>query len=93
MNKLNKVPVNHRILLHLRSYQRYRDRFEVPFALSQMGIAGHVLIHRAAAARSLKEMTEKGFIISRTKHVVRGSRKRKVYFLTDEGLRAAQEVE
>jgi len=93
MKRLSKVPVNHRILLHLRTCHKYRDRFEVPFALTQLGIAESVIIHRAAAARSLNEMKEKNFIHSETKHVVRGNRKRKVYFLTDEGLKAAQEIE
>ena len=92
MNHLTKIPVNHRILLHLRSYHKYRDHFEIPFALTQRGIAENVFIHRAAAARSLNEMKEKELVVSETRHVVRGNRKRKVYFLTDKGFEAAQEI-
>jgi len=58
-----------------------------------MGIAEHLRIHRAAAARSLNEMKEKGLLISQTKHVIRGNRNRKSYFLTSDGLQAAVEVE
>jgi len=69
------------------------DHYDVPFALTQMGIAENVLIHRAAAARGLNELKEKGLVVSHTKHVIRGKRKRKVYFLTEEGLQAAEELE
>ena len=92
MNHLTKIPVNHRILLHLHSYHKYRSHFEIPFALTQRGIAENVFIHRAAAARSLNEMKEKELVVSETRHVVRGNRKRKVYFLTDKGFEASQEI-
>jgi len=58
-----------------------------------MGIADHVNIHRAAAARALNEMKNEGLINSETKHVIRGNRNRKVYFLTYEGIQAVREVE
>jgi len=37
-------------------------------------------------------MKEKELVVSETRHVVRGNRKRKVYFLTDKGFEAAQEI-
>ena len=93
MKTISKVPVNHRILLHLKDYHRCREQFELPFALTQLGIAEEVLIHRAAAARSLNEMRESKLVKVETRHVIRGNRKRKVYFLTDEGFVAARELE
>ena len=93
MNLISKVPVNHRILLHLRTYQNYRNQFEVPFAITQMGIAEHIQVHRAAAARGLNTLKEMGLVISETKHVIRGNRNRKAYFLSMDGIIAAQEVE
>ena len=37
-----KPGVQERILLHLLDYSDYKDSIEVPFALSQMGIANAV---------------------------------------------------
>ena len=93
MKKLSRVAVDMKILLLLRTYQKYRDSFEVPFALTQMGIAREVQIHRAAAARSLNQMKRKGLVVSDTRHVSGASRKRKVYFLTEKGFQLAKEVE
>ena len=39
-----KPGVQERILLHLRDYVDHADKVEVPFALSQMGIANAVSI-------------------------------------------------
>ena len=39
-----KPGVQERILLHLLDYSDYKDSIEVPFALSQMGIANAVAI-------------------------------------------------
>jgi len=91
--KLSKVPVDHRVLIHLQAFKSYKDKFEVPFDITQMGIADHILVHRAAAARSLNELREKDLVNSQTKHVIRGNRNRKAYFLTAEGIDAVREVE
>ena len=44
-----KPGVQERILLHLRDYGDYSGKVEVPFALSQMGIANAVAIQRSLA--------------------------------------------
>ena len=46
--------VQERILLHLRDYVDYSDKVEVPFAISQMGIANAVSIARSNVPRSLE---------------------------------------
>ncbi len=93
MKILSKVPVNHRILLHLHALSRYRDHFELPFSLTQMGIAQELGVHRAAVARGLGELKGQDLVLDETRHVIRGNRKRKVYFLTPQGIDTVKELE
>ena len=81
-----------RILLHLRDYADYRDRVEVPFALSQMGIANAVSIARSNVPRAIGSLKESGHVIERQAHITGVTRKRKAYFLTDEGVSLSDEV-
>ena len=48
--------VQERILLHLRDYVDHADKVEVPFALSQMGIANAVAIARSNVPRAIAGM-------------------------------------
>jgi len=81
-----------RILLHLRDYADFRDRVEVPFALSQMGIANAVSIARSNVPRAIGSLKESGYVIERQAHITGVTRKRKAYFLTDEGVSLSDEV-
>ena len=84
--------VQERILLHLRDYVEHAGRVEVPFALSQMGIANSVAIARSNVPRAISGMREQGLLIERQAHVTGVSRKRKAYFLTDDGLKVANGI-
>ena len=84
--------VQERILLHLRDYVDHTDKVEVPFALSQMGIANAVAIARSNVPRAIAGMREQGHLIERQAHVSGVSRKRKAYFLTEEGTRIADDI-
>ena len=79
-------------MLHLRDYADYTDSVEVPFALSQMGIANAVSIARSNVPRAIAGLREQGQLIERQAHITGVARKRKAYFLTDEGLRASDEI-
>ena len=81
-----------RILLHLRDYADYRDRVEVPFALSQMGIANAVSIARSNVPRAIGSLKDSGYVIERQAHITGVTRKRKAYFLTDEGIKVANGI-
>ena len=48
-----KPGVQERILLHLLDYSDYKNSVEVPFALSQMGIANAVAIARSNVPRAI----------------------------------------
>ena len=79
-----KPGVQERILLHLRDYSDYRSSVEVPFALSQMGIANAVAIARSNVPRAIAGLRDQG-LLERQAHVKGVSRKRKAYFLTTPG--------
>ncbi len=80
------VSVDHRALLHLYEYQRYEDAWETPVAVSQLGLKRALSIRQAHVSRATKKLKKKGWIYERLAHVEGQSRRRKVYFLTDEGL-------
>ena len=91
-NNTARPGVQIRILLHLRDYADFRDRVEVPFALSQMGIANAVSIARSNVPRAIGSLKESGYVIERQAHITGVTRKRKAYFLTDEGVSLSDEV-
>ena len=87
-----KPGVHERILLHLRDYSDFSDSVEVPFALSQMGIANAVSIARSNVPRAIAGLKDQGLLIEKQAHVSGVSRKRKAYFLTDSGMQLADET-
>ena len=87
-----KPGVQERILLHLLDYSDFKDSIEVPFALSQMGIANAVAIARSNVPRAIAGLKDQGVLIERQAHVKGVSRKRKSYFLTDAGVTLANET-
>ena len=87
-----KPGVQERILLHLLDYSDYKDSIEVPFALSQMGIANAVAIARSNVPRAIAGLKDQGILVERQAHVKGVSRKRKAYFLTDSGIALANET-
>ena len=87
-----KPGVQERILLHLLDYSDYKNSVEVPFSLSQMGIANAVAIARSNVPRAIAGLKDQGLLIERQAHVKGVSRKRKTYFLTDSGMNVAEET-
>ena len=86
------VTIEEGVLLHLLSYARYMDMFTVPEAVSQQGIARGLGIERSHASSTLKHLETNGFVNDRLVHFREGSRKKKGYFLTMEGVTRAHEV-
>ena len=60
--------VQERIFLHLSDYVDLTDKVEVPFALSQMGIANAVSIARSNVPRAISGMKEAGHLVERQAH-------------------------
>ena len=77
-----KPGVQERILLHLSDFADFMNSVEVPFSLSQMGIANAVAIARSNVPRAISGLKDQGLLVERQAHVQGVSRKRKAYFLT-----------
>ncbi len=78
-----------KILLHSLDYAKYEDEFEVPFAISQEGIAGSVGIRRDNVPRAMRRLKEDGVVYEKVVRVQGVKRRRKVYFLTVRGKEVA----
>ncbi len=87
-----KPGVQERILLHLSDFSDFMNSVEVPFSLSQMGIANAVAIARSNVPRAIAGLKDQGLLIERQAHVQGVSRKRKAYFLTDSGMNLAEDT-
>ena len=64
-----KPGVQERILLHLLDYSDFKDSIEVPFALSQMGIANAVAIARSNVPRAIAGLKDQNILVERQAHV------------------------
>ncbi|MDD1770490.1 MAG: hypothetical protein LUO79_05330 [Methanomassiliicoccales archaeon] len=82
---MSGLTVGERIILYVGRYQKHKDSFDVPFDVSQDGIAGSLGISRAHAAIELKKLRECGDVEEKLAHIKRGRNKRKVYFLSATG--------
>ena len=92
MASTQKPGVQERILLHLLDYSDYKGSVEVPFSLSQMGIANAVSIARSNVPRAIAGLKDQGLLVERQAHVKGVSRKRKAYFLTEPGMNLADDT-
>jgi DNA-binding MarR family transcriptional regulator len=81
----SSVTVNEKILLHLKDYSSYRDATEVPKDVTQKGIANAVGILPSHTPRALKRLIRDGLVAERDGYVGGGTRKSRVYFLSDNG--------
>jgi tetratricopeptide (TPR) repeat protein len=79
------LTVGERILLHLSQFSKHQDDYDVPFDVSQDGIASALRISRAHAAIELKKLRESDDVDERLAHIRKGKNRRKVYFLSLRG--------
>ncbi len=84
--------VKERILIHLYPYYKLKSKIEVPYEISQPGIADAVGVSRPHLSQEIRKIVEDetGLIEEDIKRVKGMKRKRKVYFLTPKGVRKAQ---
>jgi tetratricopeptide (TPR) repeat protein len=87
-----RLTVQERILIHLADYSRYIDEIEVPFALTQEGIAQSIGVVRSAIPRAIKKLISNDKVKEILAHVSGVSRRRKVYHLTTDGFMIAVEI-
>ena len=78
-----KPGVQERILLHLRDYVDHAEKVEVPFALSQMGIANAVSIARSNVPRAISGLRDQGYLLEKQAQLrVFQGRERRISLLT-----------
>ncbi|WP_455392268.1 tetratricopeptide repeat protein [[Eubacterium] cellulosolvens] len=87
-----RLTVQERILLHLSEYRDSIEQLEVPFALTQEGIAQDVGVVRSAIPRAIKKLISKNQVREQLAHVNGLTRRRKIYYLTTDGLVHAVEL-
>lgn len=80
------------ILVHLLRYARYAGEFEVPWAITQYGIAEAVGTGQDHVSRAVRRLVQRGVLIETKSRVEGVQEKRKVYFLTPEGQLAASDL-
>jgi DNA-binding PadR family transcriptional regulator len=90
--QLPTLPIDKKILLHIMDYSKFENQFEVPFAISQEGIAKAIGIRRDNVPRAMKDLKSAGLVVEKVARVEGVYRKRKVYFLTDAGFQFIQEL-
>ncbi len=75
-------------------YRTYQDASSVPEEITQIGIAAGVEINYSHVPRAVKRLMSQGKVLEVTTHIAPHptSRRRKAYFLTEEGMNAAVEL-
>jgi len=73
------------IALHLLEFVKYAEALDVPPEMTQEGIARAIRIELPHFKQYVRPLVAEGLVRERTTHVQGGSRRRKVYDLTDAG--------
>lgn len=81
-----------RLLLHLLEMEAFRDEAEVPLGTSQEGIAQRLGTQVHNASRALSALEGEGLVMDRLAHVRGAPKRRRAYFLTERGHKAANSV-
>jgi DNA-binding MarR family transcriptional regulator len=89
---LNLIPVEKRILLHLLPYNTQKYDYEIPYELTQKGIAVTVGACIAWVSIPIRKYVNEGIIYECKGRVNPNNRKQKYYFLTDEGKKYTQKI-
>lgn len=87
--------IGERLLLHLYRYRSLdqNEIYNIPWELTQDGIATTLCISRAHASLELKKLKNKNRVTEYQAHVKGGKVKRYVYYLNNDGLVAASDVQ
>ena len=90
--KAPSLTVEEWILVHLLRFARFAGEFEVPWGMTQYGIAEAVGTGQDHVSRAVRRLVQKGHLTEAKSRVEGVSEKRKVYFLTGEGRVAADDL-
>lgn len=90
------IPLEKRILIHLFAYSRVSSEYDLPFAITQEGIADAVAVRQSDVSRAIKKMRATGLVAEKSAYIYPPAKqrmvkhKRKVYLLTQGGYSSAQ---
>ncbi|MBS3817427.1 MAG: tetratricopeptide repeat protein [Candidatus Thermoplasmatota archaeon] len=80
------------VILHLGAYQEFIDEEEVPYQNSPSSISQTLDITLNRCYEVISELEKKGFIFQDRRKTKKSGRKRKVYFLTEQGKKRENEI-
>lgn len=85
---MTTLSIGQRVVMHLDRFKTLDtgDVYNIPWDLTQDGIAAALRISRAHASIELKKLKDAGKVDEKLSHVKNGKVKRKTYFLTPLGL-------
>lgn len=91
---MDKATIRERILLHLSRFTMVNEDevYNLPFDLTQDGIASALGISRAHSSLELKKLRQGGKIKENQVHVIGSNIRRKVYYLEPDGKTEAESV-
>jgi len=90
--RVEDLSVNERILIHLRDYRYDPETGSASMAQTQEGISEGVGIRINHAPRATKKLMDDEYIEESLVHIGGLKRKRKAYYLTDQGNKLAEKV-
>ena len=91
---MGNLSIGQKIILHLDRYKMTdpNDIYNIPWDLTQDGIATSLRISRAHASIELKKLREKDYVEEKQTHIKGGKVKRKSYLLTPIGMDDANQI-
>ena len=91
---MTNLSVKQRMVVHLERYKSVNpnEEYNLPWEMTQDGIATALLISRAHTSIELKNLRDKGLVMEWLAHVRGGRNKRKVYSLTKIGIKEAEKI-
>ena len=94
-SSMPEFTLGERLLLHLYNFRSINlaDYYNIPWDITQDGIATSLRISRAHASLELKKHKEKGNVNEAQVRIYGGKVRRFAYTLTENGLKAAMDVE
>lgn len=83
---ISSLTVDQRMLLHLLPHTEDKIKEPAPLDVCQGGIEKALNLKRGQASRSASRLKDKGLVVEALAHVKGSTRRKKVYYLTREGL-------
>lgn len=91
-NKEATLLLEEKILLHLLDFTKYRGKFESPSGVTVIGISRALHVHPRILPPILERLKSINLVVEEVNWVVGCNAKKKVYFLTQNGIAEAKRI-